>query len=157
MVTSAITPPVSLLVAYWMIGAYFMAIKRFSEYRQIGAKVAGVYRKSFAHYTEQSLLVSVMIYAATSMLFLGAFSARYRLELILSFPAIGTLMAIYFQMAFQADSPVQNPERLFREKRLMIPLAVSVVLMAVLLSVRIPELSEWFSPTAEFMEHQAGH
>jgi 4-hydroxybenzoate polyprenyltransferase len=156
MVTSAITPPVSLLIAYWMIGAYFMAIKRFSEYRQIGAKVAGTYRKSFAHYTEQSLLVTVMIYAATSMLFLGAFSARYRLELILAFPAIGSLMAIYFQMAFRRDSPVQNPERLYREKRLMIPLVVSVALMAILLSERIPELDQWFSPTAEIVEHQAG-
>jgi hypothetical protein len=60
-------------------------------------------------------------------------------------------------MAFRRDSPVQNPERLYREKRLMIPLAVSVVLMAVLLSERIPELNKWFSPTPEIMEHQAGH
>lgn len=156
MVTSAIMPPASLLMAYWMIGAYFMAIKRFSEYRQIGAEVAGKYRKSFAHYTEQSLLVSVLMYAAMSMLFLGAFSARYRLELILSFPAIGILMAVYFQMAFQHDSPVQNPEKIYRQKKLMIPLVVSVALMAVLLSVRIPRLSDWFSPTSEIMEHQAG-
>src|SRR5271165_3972928 len=99
-VTSEIVPPASLLMAYWMIGAYFMSIKRFSEYRQIGAQVAGAYRRSFVHYTEQSLLVSVLMYAATSMLFLGAFSARYRLELILSFPALGILMAVYFQMAF---------------------------------------------------------
>lgn len=156
MVTSAITPPVSLLMAYWMIGAYFMAIKRFSEYRQIGAEVAGAYRKSFARYTEQSLLVSVLTYAATSMLFLGAFSARYRLELILSFPAIGILMAVYFQMAFEHDSPVQNPEKIYRQKKLMIPLAISVALMAVLLSVRIPRLSDWFSPTAQIMEQEGG-
>jgi len=152
MVTSAIVPPASLLMAYWMIGAYFMAIKRFSEYRQIGAHVAGAYRKSFAHYTEQSLLVSVLMYAATSMLFLGAFSARYRLELILSFPAIGVLMAVYFQMAFRHDSPVQNPEKIYREKKLMVPLVISILLMALLLTVRIPRLSAWFSPTAEMME-----
>jgi 4-hydroxybenzoate polyprenyltransferase len=29
-------PPVSLIIAYWMAGAFFMAIKRFAEYRQIG-------------------------------------------------------------------------------------------------------------------------
>jgi 4-hydroxybenzoate polyprenyltransferase len=156
MVSATLTPPASLLLAYWMIGAYFMAIKRFSEYRQIGAAVAGAYRRSFAFYTEQSLLVSVLTYAATSMLFLGAFSARYRLELIFSFPAIGVLMAVYFHMAFEHDSPVQNPEKIYREKKLMIPLAVSVVLMAVLLTVRMPRLTNWFSPTAEIMEHQAG-
>ena len=32
-------PPVSLLIAYWMIGAFFMATKRFSEYRSIGNPV----------------------------------------------------------------------------------------------------------------------
>lgn len=154
LVTSVITPPASLLMAYWMIGAYFMAIKRFSEYRQIGAAVAGAYRRSFAHYTEQSLLVSVLMYAATSMLFLGAFSVRYRFELILSFPAIGLLMAVYFQMAFQQDSPVQNPEKIYREKKLMVPLVLSIVLMAVLLSVRIPQITAWFAPTAEMMDHQ---
>lgn len=152
LVTSVITPPASLLMAYWMIGAYFMAIKRFSEYRQIGAAVAGTYRRSFAHYTEQSLLVSVLMYAATSMLFLGAFSARYRLELILSFPAIGLLMAVYFQMAFQQDSPVQNPEKIYREKKLMVPLALSIVLMAVLMSVRLPQITGWFAPTAEMIQ-----
>ena len=32
-VTAAEFPPVSLLIAYWMVGAYFMATKRFAEYR----------------------------------------------------------------------------------------------------------------------------
>ena len=29
-------PPVSLLLAYWMVGAFFMTAKRFAEYRSIG-------------------------------------------------------------------------------------------------------------------------
>jgi|ERR1017187_3790068 hypothetical protein len=78
MVTSAIQPPLTLLIAYWMIGAYFMSLKRFSEYRQIGdSAIAGAYRKSFASYTEQSLLVSVLSYASMAMLFLGAFIVRF--------------------------------------------------------------------------------
>ena len=32
-VTSTVVPPLSLLVSYWMIGCYFMAAKRFAEYR----------------------------------------------------------------------------------------------------------------------------
>ena len=35
-VTPDVVPPVSLLVAYWMVGAFFMASKRFAEYRSIG-------------------------------------------------------------------------------------------------------------------------
>jgi decaprenyl-phosphate phosphoribosyltransferase len=71
-VTSLLVPPVSLLVSYWMIGCYFMALKRFSELSEIGNKsVAGAYRASFKRYTPESLLVSVVFYASTAMLFLG--------------------------------------------------------------------------------------
>jgi 4-hydroxybenzoate polyprenyltransferase len=156
MVTSLIRPPISLLMAYWMIGAYFMAIKRFSEYRQIGAATAASYRRSFSVYTEESLLISIVAYAATAMLFLGAFAARYHIELLFSFPAIGILMAIYFHMGFAHDSAVQNPEKLYKERKLMIPLMISIALIALLLSLRIPYLEKWFSPTAEIMEQQVG-
>ena len=153
MVTAAIRPPITLLMAYWMIGAYFMAIKRFSEYRQIGAETAGLYRRSFTVYTEESLLISIIAYASTAMLFLGAFAVRYHIELLLSFPAVGILMAIYFRMGFAHDSAVQNPEKLYKEKKLMIPLVISIALIAFLLSVRIPAMVKWFAPTSELVEH----
>src|SRR5579863_174519 len=85
MVTSVVLPPLSLLVAYWMLGAYFMGLKRFSEYRQIDdCAIAGIYRRSFRSYTQESLLTSVIFYAAGAMLFFGAFIMRYRIELILT-------------------------------------------------------------------------
>ena len=72
-------PPTSLLVSYWMIGCYFMAIKRYAEYREIGdATRAASYRESFAYYTPERLLVSIVFYASAAMLFLGAFVMRYR-------------------------------------------------------------------------------
>ena len=41
-------PPSSLLLGYWMAGAFLMATKRFAEYRMINDKtIAGNYRKSF--------------------------------------------------------------------------------------------------------------
>jgi 4-hydroxybenzoate polyprenyltransferase len=148
-VTSVITPPISLLVAYWMIGCYFMALKRFSEYRQIGASNAGAYRNSFKRYTEESLLVSVLFYASLAMLLFGAYMMCYRIELILAFPALALLMSVYFRMAFQTDSPVQNPEKLYKQKLLMGTLALTVVLMGVLQIVRIPSIEKFFSPTVE--------
>jgi len=149
MVTTVITPPISLLVAYWMIGCYFMALKRFSEYRQIGASRAGAYRNSFKWYTEESLLVSVLFYASLAMLLFGAYMMRYRIELILSFPALALLMTVYFRMAFQTDSPVQNPEKLYKQKFLMGTLVLTAVLMGVLQIVRIPRMEKFFSPTVE--------
>src|SRR5438552_1451766 len=52
--------PVSLLVSYWMIGAYFMAIKRFAEFRDLeNAGRAARYRRSFGFYSEPRLLNSI--------------------------------------------------------------------------------------------------
>jgi 4-hydroxybenzoate polyprenyltransferase len=150
-VTSLIVPPVSLLVAYWMIGCYFMALKRFSELNELHKSgdhaVAGAYRASFRRYTPESLLVSVVFYASTAMLFLGAFIIRYRMELILGFPLVALTMAIYLQTAFKAESAVQNPEKLYREPLLMASFAATVLVLGILLFVRLPRLEQFFTPT----------
>jgi 4-hydroxybenzoate polyprenyltransferase len=143
-VTSTVLPPASLLIAYWMLGGYFMALKRFSEFRQIGYELAGLCRRSFLFYTEQSLLVSVLFYAATSMLFFGAFIMRYRMEMIFAFPFIALLMAVYFNLAFAQDSPVQNPEKLFREPRVMALLAVCCTVLVLTSFVQMPWLAQIF-------------
>jgi decaprenyl-phosphate phosphoribosyltransferase len=144
-VVTAILPPTSLLISYWMLGCYFMSLKRFSEYRQIGdpAQAAG-YRRSFGYYSEESLLNSATFYAAACMLFFGAFMMRYRVELVLSFRVIAWLMAVYFSLSFQHESAVQNPEHLYREPRLMVPLCICVALIVVLLFVNVPWIAEMF-------------
>ena len=149
-VTSLI-PPVSLLIAYWMIGCYFMALKRFSELSELHKSgdhaLAGSYRASFKRYTPESLLVSVVFYASTAMLFLGAFIIRYRIELILGFPFVAFTMAIYLKLSFKPDSAVQNPEKLSREPLLMASFASTVFVMGLLLFIRMPRLEQFFLPT----------
>ncbi len=145
MVAPHLLPPASMLLSYWMLGAYFMGLKRFSEFRQIGEPVlAASYRKSFAFYTGEKLLNSVAFYAAASMLFFGAFLMRYRIELILTFPIIAWLMAIYFSLSFQTESSVQNPEKLYREPKLMAVLGLCVALFVTLLFVHIPWIIDFF-------------
>lgn len=147
-VTSVLVPPVSLLIAYWMIGCYFMGLKRFSELREINDRaVAGAYRASFKRYTPDSLLVSIVFYASTAMLFLGAFIIRYRIELILGFPLVAFTMAIYLKLAFKADSAVQNPEKLYREPLLIASFAATALTMGLLLFIRMPHLEMFFTPT----------
>ena len=147
-VAAFMVPPLSLLMCYWMIGCYFMALKRFSELREIGDRgVAGSYRASFKRYTPDSLLVSVVFYASTAMLFFGAFVIRYRIELLLGFPLVALVMAIYFKLSFKQGSAVQNPEKLYREPSLMLWFTATVVVMVGLLFVRLPVLEEIFIPT----------
>ena len=147
-VAAFMVPPLSLLMCYWMIGCYFMALKRFSELREIGDRgVAGSYRASFKRYTPESLLVSVVFYASTAMLFFGAFVIRYRIELLLGFPLVALVMAIYFKLSFKQGSAVQNPEKLYREPSLMLWFTATVIVMVGLLFVRLPWLENIFIPT----------
>jgi decaprenyl-phosphate phosphoribosyltransferase len=147
-------PPMSLVISYWMVGAFFMATKRFSEYRSIGDPArAAAYRSSFRHYDESRLLVSMFFYATASALFLGVFIVRYHLELILSVPLIAGFFAVYLRMAFKPESAAQAPERLYAEKGLMLYLLVCVVVFVGLMFVRIPFLYELFNVEAARMPH----
>jgi hypothetical protein len=69
---------------------------------------------------------------------------RYRIEMVLSFPLIALLMAVYFDLGFAKDSPVQNPEKLYREPRLMVLLVVCSVVLIVTSFVHLPWLAQMF-------------
>lgn len=139
-------PPFSLILAYWMSGAFLMAVKRLSEYREFSTRsVAGSYRRSFQSYTEQSLLVSSIFYAVMGAQFGGMFVLRYRLELVLLAPFIAGLFAYYVKMSYQPLSAVQHPERLYQEPMLSVYLVFCLGLFVVLMFVHIPVLYEWFT------------
>jgi len=139
-------PPLSLVLAYWMVGAFFMATKRFAEYRHIGdAKAASQYRKSFGYYTENCLLVSMFFYAIICALFAGIFIVRYRIELILFVPLAAGFFAYYLKMGLQDDSPAQRPEKLYREKGFVGYLVFSMVVLVLLMLVQVPVLYTLFN------------
>jgi hypothetical protein len=81
------------------------------------------------------------------MLFMGAFILRYRIELILGFPLVALTMALYLRLSFEAESAVQNPEKLYREPLLMASFSATTVVMCVLLFIHIPQMESFFMPT----------
>lgn len=123
MIDPTTLPPASIILAYWLGGAFLMAAKRLSEYREItalsGKAPLARYRASFASYTEGSLLVSCFLYALLSSFFLAVFLVKYRIEYILTFPLIAILFAQYLALSLQAGSSAQRPEQLYREKGLI--------------------------------------
>ncbi len=140
-----LVPPLSLALAYWMAGAFLMAVKRYAEYRHIGnPDVAAAYRRSFRHYTEERLLVSSLFYAVVGAVFGGIFLVRYHVELVFCTPLIAGLFAYYLKLGMLADSPAQRPERLHRHGRFMAYLLVCLLAFVVLLFTRIPRLYELF-------------
>lgn len=137
-------PPLSIIVAYWMGGAFLMATKRFAEYRMIGnPEVAGLYRKSFKYYTENSLLISMFFYAISCAFFLGIFLIKNKIEMLVSFPFFALLFAWYLKIGFMKDSPVQGFEKLHRHKYFMGYCVLFSILIIVLMFVDI-EWLKWF-------------
>ena len=131
-VTSDSIPPSSILIGYWMAGAYLMATKRFSEYRMIGdPQLAGLYRKSFVKYTEKKLLASSIFYALSSTFCLGVFLIKYRIEYLICIPFIFLLFAYYSAMSLDNDSAAQKPEKLYKEKKLMLLVLLIIILFII--------------------------
>lgn len=143
-------PPSSLLLAYWMGGAFLMGAKRLSEYREIaagtGLQTLHRYRRSFQHYTETSLTVSCFLYGLLSAFFIAVFLVKYRIEYVLALPAFATLFALYFAISLETESVAQKPEHLFREWRLMMVSGITAVLLLVLTFVNIPVLTHLSTP-----------
>jgi len=149
-----VMPPLSVTLAYWMFGAFLMGLKRFAEYRQIGDPArAASYRNSFRYYTEERLLESVFFYAALFSVFSGFFIARYQAEVILATPMVAMAMAYYMHLAFKPASPVQHPERLYRQKKLMILVVLAFLACVLLLLVDIPSLHNLINPRQLLPEH----
>jgi len=143
-VTAEFLPPSSLLLGYWMSGGFLMAVKRYAELRFIGdAGTAGLYRRSFGRYTEESLLVSAFFYGSCAAFFLGVFLVKHRVELLVCLPFLSLIFTWYLRIGMQPDSPAQRPEHLYREWGFAVCVLCVALLIAALFVVDVPNL-EWF-------------
>lgn len=148
-------PPISLLLSYWAMGAFLMAVKRFAEYRHLNrARRAAAYRPSFRYYNEQRLLISIIGYATACGMFAGVFIARYRLELVLSVPVFAVFMGLYLRMGFKPNSPAQYPERLLRSRSVMLASFLLLAVVGAGLWLDWPALQRIFTPTLPTQLHK---
>jgi decaprenyl-phosphate phosphoribosyltransferase len=146
-VTATVLPPSSVMIAYWMGGAFLMDVKRYSEYRQIADPGrAALYRRSFAKYTEEKLLLAAFFYAISSAFFIAIFLIKYHIELLLTFPLFAVLFTWYLAIAFKRDSAAQAPEKLYRETAFLGFAAFTFIAGAVLFFIHIPLLQAFQEP-----------
>lgn len=140
-VSNSYLPPITIVLGYWMGGAFLMATKRYAEYRMIGDReTAALYRRSFGKYTESSLLISAFFYALNSVFFSGIFMIKYRIEFLLAILPLCGLFCYYLYISQKNDSAAQKPEKIFREKGLILYVLIFILLVALLLVVDIPIL-----------------
>jgi len=132
-IVDAYLPPASALFCYWFGGAFLMAVKRLAEWRFVAdPAILATYRKSFAYYNAESLLLSSFLYGITSSLFLGIFLVKYRIEFVLTFPFFALLFTWYLKIGLRPNSPAQYPEKLYKEKG-FVSYVVFVIGMTILL------------------------
>ena len=150
MIDQSTVAPMSLLLAYWMGGAFLMGAKRLSEYREIeagpGVAVLHRYRRSFRHYTQERLLISCFVYALLATLLVGFFLVKYRIEYLVACPLVIALFAHYLALSLRAGSVAQKPEKLFREKMLMAIAATTALALGALSFISIPRLQGLAEP-----------
>jgi hypothetical protein len=65
--------------------------------------------------------------------------------LILFAPLAAGLFAFYMKIGLQPDSPVQNPEKLYRERGFFVYLIICAVTFVVLMFTTIPAMYKLFN------------
>jgi decaprenyl-phosphate phosphoribosyltransferase len=121
--------PASFVLGYWFLGVFLMASKRFGEIRIINnQKTAKKYRLSLAHYTEEKLLMSMIAGLTAFSYMFGALSLKYSVDVILVLPFIVGWVVWFFALAFEKDTIVISPERIFEKGYFM---SYSIIVLAV--------------------------
>ncbi len=138
---SPFLPPSSIVLAYWMGGAFLMAVKRYAEYRFIDdPERAGLYRRSFRFYSSETLLLSAFFYGLCSAFLIAVFLIKYRIEFLLSTPLFALLFTWYLAIGLKPKSVTQRPEKLYRERAFVGYVLVLALLVGLLFVVDLPWL-----------------
>jgi 4-hydroxybenzoate polyprenyltransferase len=144
MIDPTTLPPSSIILTYWAGGAFLMAAKRLSEFREItashGRELLERYRASFAGYSEISLTVSCFVYALVTSFFLAIFLIKYRVEYLLTVPVLIALFGHYLALSMGPASTAQRPEKLFKERTLIALVGLLAATFLFATYVNIPAL-----------------
>lgn len=109
--------PSSFILGFWFLGMFLMASKRFGEYRFFKNKNKLIeYRKSFKYYTEERLVISMIASLSSFMFMLGALCMKYSIDLALFLPFVIVFIVWFFRLAYEKNTIVKDPERVFERK-----------------------------------------
>jgi hypothetical protein len=130
---SSVPPPVLLLVTVWSFGAFLMTGKRLAELRLLG-DLAARYRSTFRAYSLVGLLVVELAYGLVGLGALAGLALVHRPRVLLALPLVAALLGWAFKMTFEPESPLIDPEHLYRRP---VFLLVSVAVLAFLVTLAV--------------------
>ena len=142
-----ILPPSSLMIIAWSAGAFTMSLKRLAEFQLFDdVATAALYRKSYATYTVNSLMISGFVYAMLAVFGTTVLLLKYKIELILIVPVLIALLAWYFLMGLQRQMFIIYPEKLVGNK-VFVALCVLLFICAIAaFRTTIPALHALITP-----------
>jgi decaprenyl-phosphate phosphoribosyltransferase len=132
-VTTEAGPPGFLLVAVWSFGAFLMTGKRLAELRLLG-DVAARYRPTFRAYSQRGLLWVEMAYGLLGLGTMAALGATQRPAVLGGLPLVAGLVAWAFKMTFEPESPLVDPEHLYRRPGFLV---CAIVVFVILLGLAL--------------------
>jgi 4-hydroxybenzoate polyprenyltransferase len=106
-------PPGLLLVTVWAFGAFLMTGKRLAELRLLG-DLAARYRPTFRAYSVTGLFLVQLAYALVGFGALARLVSAQRPEVLPGLPLVALLLGWAFKMTFEPESPLIDPEHLYR-------------------------------------------
>jgi len=126
-------PPILLLVTVWAFGAFLMTGKRLAELRLLG-DLAARYRPTFQAYSITGLFVVQLMYALVGFGALARLVMTQRPEVLPALPLVAVLLGWAFKMTFEPESPLIDPEHLYRRP---VFLLVSIAVFALLVELAL--------------------
>ena len=116
-------PPISILLVYWLAGAFLMASKRLSEIRFF-KKYSNLsnlikYRKNYQKYNETNLLISCLFYLMLLSFFIAIFLVKYRAELILLYPFVSLIFCYYLYLSLETINSKISPDKVYLNTKLI--------------------------------------
>lgn len=142
-VPSAVVPA-SAFLGFWGLGIFLMSMKRYVEMMLINdTDLLHTYRKSFAKWTSEKLLVIAFLGGLSSTFFCGVLLGRRNIDYMLLLPTLLMIYAEYFRISLALDEAAYAPEKLIKRKRLKVLGLINIVLFIVISFSDSIILTQW--------------
>ena len=125
-------PPLSLIICFWVFGAYLMTAKRYAEVQKISKTEAENYRPVYRVYTARSLIFIMHVYSLLTLLSFIWISIKYKPAFLYFLPFAIAFFVWFYILTTQKGSFVSNPEKIYINKPFLAFCIVSLTFLIIL-------------------------
>lgn len=113
-VGASLFPPISVIVFFWVLGAFLMTAKRIAELKLLNKHNGSLYRPTFKYYTMKNLTTASVIYAVVSLIAYIYIAHNHKNSLYYSLPFYILFVLWYMKLTYENESIVMDPEHFYK-------------------------------------------